>query len=126
VLLIRTAAGDDAEAEAAAADRREHESPIDAHMLLALVAPRAVHLTTAADDSWADPAGEFASALAASEVWRLLGSEGLSDAAMPAIGEVSRGGISYHTREGKHGTTPEDWGRMLDSADRCWGAPPSL
>ena len=101
---------------------REQESPIDAHMLVALVAPRAVHLTTAADDSWADPVGEFASALAASEVWRLLGLEGLGDEAMPAVGEVTRGDISYHTRKGKHGTTLEDWELMLDSADRCWGA----
>ena len=96
-------------------------------MLLALVAPRAVHLTTAADDAWADPAGEFAAARAASPVWELLlgaAGAGLRSGEMPAVGGVSRGGgISYHTREGKHGTTAEDWGHMLDTAGRCWDKP---
>jgi hypothetical protein len=37
----------------------ENEMPFDSHMLLSLIAPRALYVTSSADDLWADPRGEF-------------------------------------------------------------------
>ena len=98
---------------------REASLPIDQHQLIALVAPRAVHVASAEDDRWADPRGEFLAALNAGPVYALHGRRGLGNAAMPAVNEPLLGdGVAYHIRTGKHDITPYDWARYLDHADR--------
>ena len=98
---------------------REAALPIDQHQLIALVAPRAVHVASAEDDRWADPRGEFLAALNAGPVYALHGRRGLGNAAMPAVNEPLFGdGVAYHIRTGKHDITPYDWARYLDHADR--------
>lgn len=47
-------------------------------MPLALIAPRLLYLASAAEDLWADPDSEFASALAADEAYRAMNVEGLA------------------------------------------------
>jgi hypothetical protein len=51
--------------------------PFDAHMLIALAAPRGIHVASAVEDTWADPKGEFLSAREAGVVYELFGKKGV-------------------------------------------------
>ena len=97
---------------------RESELPVDQHELLALAAPRPVHVGSAVEDRWADPRGEFLAAVAAGPVYRLLGKADLGTADLPPPGRAIGGSVGYHLREGRHDINAEDWGHYLDFADR--------
>jgi hypothetical protein len=89
------------------------QSPVDSHMLLALIAPRPVYLQTGDKDYWSDPKGEFLAAVAAGPVYRLLGKQGLDTAQMPPAGQPIMHTIGYHMHAGGHGTIPSDWEQFL-------------
>ncbi|HEX7896707.1 MAG TPA: acetylxylan esterase [Planctomycetota bacterium] len=96
---------------------REDALPVDQHQLVALLAPRAVAIGSAADDLHADPRGEFLSASIASAAW--APKKGLGTSEMPPIGKPVDGeGVHYHIREGKHDLTLYDWERYMDFADK--------
>jgi len=97
---------------------REAEMPFDAHMLLALAAPRPLYVASASEDLWADPRGEFLAAVAASEAWQLLGKKGIGTTVMPPADQPVGETVRYHLRTGKHDITAYDWQQYLDFAAR--------
>jgi len=97
----------------------EGNLPVDQHMLIALMAPRPVYVTSADGDLWADPRGEFLACRHAGSVYRLLGLKGLGVRRMPGLDEpVQKGTIGYHVRSGGHNLTEYDWQRFMDFADK--------
>jgi hypothetical protein len=87
--------------------------PIDAHMLLTLIAPRPLLLQTGDQDLWSDPKGEFLAAVAAEPVYRLLGKQGLGTDQWPRAGTPIFHDIGYYMHAGPHGTIPSDWDQYL-------------
>ncbi len=87
--------------------------PVDAHMLVALMAPRPVLLQTGDKDGWSDPKGEFLAAVAAGPVYRLFGKQGLDTGQWPPAGEPILHTIGYYMHAGGHGTIPSDWDVFL-------------
>jgi hypothetical protein len=92
---------------------RANELPVDAHMLVALMAPRPVLLQTGDQDGWSDPKGEFLAAVAAAPVYRLFGKQGLETDRWPAAGAPILHTIGYYMHAGGHGTIPSDWDQFL-------------
>lgn len=91
------------------------QMPVDAHMLIALSAPRPVFITGGTQDQWADPKGEFLAGVAAGPVYRLLGKKDLGTTELPALDTaLVTGDIGWHYHTGGHAATPADWKAFLD------------
>lgn len=92
--------------------------PVDQHLLLALIAPRPLYVSSAAGDQWADPRGEFLSAVHAEPVYKLYGKTGLGTNEMPAIEKPVGETIGYHIRNGKHDINIYDWQQHIAFAQK--------
>jgi dienelactone hydrolase len=101
------------------------EMKFDQHQFLALVAPRLLYVSSATEDAWAGPRGEFAAAALASPAWELYGKAGLVHHGFPkADYPLHAGNIGYHLRTGLHDITRIDWHLYMDFADgHGWNLP---
>ena len=91
---------------------REQDLPFDQHWLLASIAPRKVHVSSATEDQWADPVSEYLCTLAASPAF-----EGGMPAAdrLPLPNERITGrDLGYFLREGGHAFCRQDWQALMD------------
>ena len=98
---------------------RWNEMPVDAHMLIALSAPRPVFVTGGTADQWADPVGEFQALVAAGPVYRLLGKSDLGVTTLPPLDTpVITGQLGWHYHTGGHAATAADWQAFLSFIDK--------
>ena len=84
-------------------------APMDANLLVALIAPRPLLLQTGSTDKWSDPKGEFLAAVAAGPVYKLLGKEGLDTDVWPEAKQPILHDLGYYMHDGGHGMVPADW-----------------
>ena len=93
--------------------------PVDAHSLIALVAPRPLFISAGNDgDLWVDPKGSFLAAAHASPVYELVGARGLSTAEFPPLDTpLIDGDIGFHQHEGGHTAAPT-WPTFIEFARR--------
>jgi len=93
---------------------RWNDMPVDAHMLIALSAPRPVFVTGGTTDQWADPVGMFKAAVAAGPVYKLLGRTDLGTSELPPLDTpLTKGDLGWHYHTGGHMATPADWQAFL-------------
>ncbi len=95
--------------------------PVDAHMLVALCAPRPVFIGSGSlevEGGWVDAKGMFLGGAFASPVYELLGKKGLGTYNFPPI-ETSliQGELAFRQHKGGHTNGP-NWKYFLDFAER--------
>jgi hypothetical protein len=99
-----------------------NDLPVDAHELIALIAPRPVFVTGGTQDTNADPHGEFLAMAGAGPVYRLLGRKDLGTAQMPAPDvALTAGEVAFREHAGAH-TDLLDWPVFLEFAARYFEA----
>ena len=101
--------------------KAEDKLPFDQHFLLALIAPRALYVSSASEDHWADPKGEFLALAAADKAFSLLGKPGLGTDKMPDPEETVGISNGYHIHSGPHAVYEVDWKRYIAFAKRQFG-----
>ena len=81
----------------------EQDFPLDAHVLKALVAPRALFSVEGIDDAWSNPRGTALTWRAAQPVFDLMGGENVA-----------------YFRPGGHAFTADDWRALLGFCDHVF------
>lgn len=94
--------------------------PVDQHMLLALMAPRPLYVSSSSEDDWADPVAELLSCKMAGEAYQLYNLEGviIPDTGVENDTAYQDGMIGYHKKTGEHSLTDFDWKCFMDFADK--------
>ncbi len=96
----------------------EDAMPVDMHMLLALIAPRALYIDCASDDLWGDPRGSYLALYHAVPVFQLLKTGSKIPETMPLLNkQVQSGKVGFHIRNGVHNMLLKDWNWFMDFGD---------
>lgn len=95
---------------------KEELLPLDQHMMVSLVAPRAIYFASAREDRWSDPKGEYLSMQLGSRIFTEIYGEKVS---FPTEFESLKDPVlqpfaGYHIREDEHNLTLEDWNHFMD------------
>lgn len=99
----------------------ESALPVDMHMLMALIAPRALYIDAASDDLWGDPKGSYLALYHSLQVYRLFNKKIALDNSVPPLNkQVISGNVGFHIREGEHNLKLVDWNFFMDFADKVW------
>ncbi len=96
---------------------KDNDTPFEQHFLSALIAPRKVHIASAAEDVWAGPNLEFLFCAASSEVYELYGKKGFvySDEDYLVAGKyLNEGNVGFCYRNGRHYFSRDDWHGLMD------------
>jgi hypothetical protein len=99
-----------------------NDLPVDAHELIAMVAPRPVFISGGkvakiGQDGWADAPGMFIAAEAAGPVYKLLGKKPMETNVFPKIETMVDGDIAFRQHSGGHTDGP-NWPFFLTWADK--------
>lgn len=98
-----------------------HGLPVDAHILVALCAPRPVFISSGAPDvegTWVDAKGMFLGGAHASSAYELLGADGIGKMEFPPLGtNLDDREIAWRQHAGGHTTGP-NWPFFIDFAER--------
>ncbi len=96
----------------------EDSMPVDMHMLISLIAPRAVYVTSASEDLWADPKGSYLSLYHSVPVFKLFEKGMTLPERMPPLNkQITSGKLAYHVRDGAHNLLLKDWNWFMDFGD---------
>lgn len=103
-------------------NEKEELLPLDQHMIVSLIAPRAIYFSSAREDRWSDPKGEYLSMQLGSRVFSTIYGKAVS---FPTEFESLKGPVlqpfaGYHIREGEHNLTWEDWSHYVDFVELQW------
>jgi len=99
----------------------EKEMPFDQDMLMSLIVPRVLSVSSATEDAWANPYGEYTAARNASEISALYGKSPiphLSDIKDFDTNKIYGNDNTYFLREGMHYMSREDWQLLMESFDK--------
>lgn len=108
------------------------DMPVDANEALALIAPRALFVSTgkymddpavAPGDGWVDGKGSFEAEVSANAVYRLMGRKGLDSTAYPPLlTTVDGDGLAFRQHDEGHTPAP-NWSAFLDFAAKAFKQP---
>lgn len=99
-------------------NNNEKNLPIDQHMLIALIAPRPVYITSASEDLWSDPLGMFLAEKEVEKVYQLYGLKSNLPSQHPTVNSpIYKSVLGYHMRNGKHDLTKYDWKQFIKFAN---------
>lgn len=103
-------------------NEREDVLPVDQHLLIACMAPRAVYVASASKDLWADPTGEFLSLRLGSRVYQdIYKIPVMLPAEFPGVNQpIHQSCVGHHIREGTHDLNRFDWEQFMDFADKFY------
>ena len=84
---------------------------------MAAIATRKLYVSSADQDEYADPLGEFTAARLAAAAW----DSSLVSAEFPAVGNgAGDDSVRYFLRKGEHNFTPENWDDLLAHAGKIF------